>query len=54
MGDEMHANPTTQILRALSKELGAPIIEMPGGHVGYAVHPTEYALVLLSFSNRGD
>ena len=43
MGEEMRENPTTLIAQALSAELGAPLHELPGGHVSYAVMPDRFA-----------
>jgi hypothetical protein len=31
---------------ALAERLGTPLVDFPGGHVGFASNPTEFAAVL--------
>ena len=46
MGEETPARPTTLIVEALSGALEAPLQQMPGGHLGYAVKPQAFGEAL--------
>lgn len=35
--------PPQEVSLALADALGAPLSILPGGHVGYAAHPEEFA-----------
>jgi acetyltransferase/esterase len=43
VGRASRGDPTYEVNVELGKKLGRPVIEMPGGHVGYAMHPAEFA-----------
>jgi acetyltransferase/esterase len=45
-GRESRGNPPARPAGVLAKELGRPIVEFPGGHVGYAQAPADSAEVL--------
>ena len=42
-GRESRGYPTYEVNAELAKKLGQDLIELPGGHVGYVAHPTEFA-----------
>jgi hypothetical protein len=42
-GRESRGYPTYEVSAELAKKLGRDLIELPGGHTGYAAHPTEFA-----------
>lgn len=46
-GVESREYPTYRVNAELAKRLRLDLIELPGGHVGYAVHPKEFTQELL-------
>lgn len=52
-GRESRGNPPARPAGVLAKELGRPIVEFPGGHVGYAQAPAEFAEVLAGVLTGG-
>ena len=52
-GRESRGNPPARPARVLAEELGRPIVEFPGGHVGYAQAPAEFAEVLACVLTAG-
>ena len=49
VGQDPHAQGmrNSRATVALAERLGLPVHEMPGGHVGYLTHPTEFAGALI-------
>jgi pimeloyl-ACP methyl ester carboxylesterase len=47
VGRESRGYPTYEAGVALGRRLGRKVIELPGGHVGYAIQPAEFAHELL-------
>jgi pimeloyl-ACP methyl ester carboxylesterase len=43
VGREPPEAPLTRPARALARSVGAPIVELAGGHVGYVTHAAEFA-----------
>jgi pimeloyl-ACP methyl ester carboxylesterase len=52
VGRASRGYPTYEVNVELGKKLGRPVIEMPGGHVGYATHPAEFATGLCAALRR--
>jgi pimeloyl-ACP methyl ester carboxylesterase len=46
-GRESRGRPAYEVNVELGKKLGLDVIEMPGGHVGFAAHPGEFADALV-------
>ena len=42
-GRESHGQPCYEVNVVLGKRLGLEVVEMSGGHVGFATHPAEFA-----------
>ena len=47
VGRESRGYPTYEVNAELAQKLGRELIELPGGHVGYAAHPAEFARELV-------
>jgi acetyltransferase/esterase len=43
VGRESRGYPCYEVNAQLGKKLGRDVIELPGGHTGYVVHPAEFA-----------
>ncbi|EKF21004.1 alpha/beta fold hydrolase [Nitratireductor pacificus] len=48
-GEASAGFPTYEVARLLADKTGTPVLQFPGGHIGYATHPAEFAQVLLRF-----
>ena len=46
-GTESRGHPTYEVTLELARRLGRALHELPGGHVGFLTHPTEFAQELL-------
>jgi pimeloyl-ACP methyl ester carboxylesterase len=51
-GKESRGHPTYEATVALGKRLNRPMHEVPGGHVGFLTHPSEFAQALLQTLER--
>src|SRR5262245_62842599 len=51
-GRESRGYPTYEVNAALAKKLGRDLLELPGGHVGFAAYPAEFAHELVQALGR--
>ena len=52
-GRESRSEPPARPIEVLAEEFGRAIVEFPGGHVGYAQAPAEFAEVLAGVLTGG-
>jgi pimeloyl-ACP methyl ester carboxylesterase/SAM-dependent methyltransferase len=53
-GQMGHGYPAHDVTAVLAKELGARVIDLPGGHIGCVSHPDGFAAGLVATLNRDD